>query len=341
MIKKLPIGNSKVLTYDYEAYPLTIMEAYGREHMEWMLSNYIQLSSRKDIIANKEVFLAFHDDLGLNSPFLKVQHMYWSILSEYEIEMIDFFKTNIDLGCYLYLKVDEYFIPNHYAYNRYHYIHDIMVFGYDDKNFIVLGYDDKGRYREMKVLYDTLVEAFYNNFIDKTENAWADDIYFIKYKKYNFKFNINIVKYCLFDYINSINRLERYKRFSNPIKDVVYGLEVFDKVCEYLNYLKLDKNIFYGGKNIDNRIFRIIMEHKELMLERIEFINKLYGGFGDLYDEYVQINKIASKTHFIAIKYQVTKDKKLLNVLLDNVIKIKKMDKEVLSKVYDRLLYLD
>ena len=77
------------------------------------------------------------------------------------------------------------------------------------------------------------------------------------------------------------------------------------------------------------------------MLERIEFINKLYGWFGYLYDEYVQINKIASKTHFIAIKYQVTKDKKLLNVLLDNVIKIKKMDKEVLSKVYDRLLYLD
>jgi hypothetical protein len=63
--------------------------------------------------------LAFYEDQALKSPFLKIQHLYWSALSGYNnVDIIDFFKQNIDMGYYLFIKIDEYYIPNRSSYKK-------------------------------------------------------------------------------------------------------------------------------------------------------------------------------------------------------------------------------
>jgi len=66
MKKRLKFSVPDIQTYVYELYPLGIMDANGDEYKEWMLSNYVQLNSHDDIITEKEVFLAFYDDVGMD-----------------------------------------------------------------------------------------------------------------------------------------------------------------------------------------------------------------------------------------------------------------------------------
>ena len=341
MKKRLKFSVPDIQTYVYELYPLGIMDANGDEYKEWMLSNYVQLNSHDDIITEKEVFLAFYDDVGMKSPFLKTQHFSWSIMSQYQLDFVEFFKMNINLGCYLYFKVDEYYIPNRYAYNKYRYIHDIMIIGYDENNFIVLGYNNKGKFSEMKIPFFVFMDALTSNTADINKNEWQDDIYFIKYISADYKFNINAVKFALYDYLNSISTIEKNKRFSSPLKNTVYGLRVYDKVVEYLEIIKTQGNVFWGGENIDNRIFRIIMEHKKLMLERIKLINIRYGGYDDIYNMYIAVERMAQSLHLLAVKYQITGDKKIVDKLIELIKRIKHDDEKILGELYKRIQYVD
>lgn len=337
MERKLDFKLADISTYVYEGYPLGIMKTHGEKYREWMLSNYVQLNCHKNIIKEKCVFLAFYGDVGIYSPFIKKEHFCWSILSKYDINLIKFFKDNIDLGCYLYFKVDEYYIPNRDAYRNYHFLHDIMIIGYGDDYFITIGYDDKGQCSEMNISIETFMEALNNNKSDIKKNQWQDSIYFMRYVDADYEFNINLVKLTLKEYLNSTCKMDQMKRFTNPLKDTVFGVEVYDKVLEYLDILINVGNIFYGGGNIDNRIFRGIKEHKQLMYDRIRLIQTKTGGVNDLIEKYSKINKLASSVHYLAIKYQLSLDKEVL-VKLKKMIRIIKQDDEiVLGKLYERL----
>ncbi len=49
MNKILLVKEPIVKTYLFEAYPLTIMAAYGNEYEPWLLSNYIHIDCNNDI----------------------------------------------------------------------------------------------------------------------------------------------------------------------------------------------------------------------------------------------------------------------------------------------------
>lgn len=89
-----------------------------------------------------------------------------------------------------------------------------------------------------------------------------------------------------------------------------------------------------GSNDIKNA-----MEHKDLMLERIEFLSRKMDNLEDVFEEYKRIREISEITHHLAVKYQLTADRKLLNKLIENVEFIKKRDGELLQKLYDRLCF--
>lgn len=68
--KILPLKEAKVVTYNFEAFPMSILEANGDEYYEWLYTNYIQLNSHNDIKKSGNLFLAFYDSRALKSPYL-------------------------------------------------------------------------------------------------------------------------------------------------------------------------------------------------------------------------------------------------------------------------------
>lgn len=130
---------------------LGIMEANGNDYKEWMLSNYIQLNCHDDIYRDRDVFFAFYGDIGIYSPYLKVQKLSWSYVRMLGMDLIPLFKKSIELGCYLYFKLDEFYVPNRRTFGKSHYIHDNLILGYDEECFIVLGYNCKGICEKIKL----------------------------------------------------------------------------------------------------------------------------------------------------------------------------------------------
>lgn len=336
MEKRLEFKLADVSTYVYEGYPVAIMSLHGDKHKEWMLSNYIQLNCRKNIIEDKYLFLAFYDDIAINSPFIKKEHFCWSLLSKYDLDLVSFFKKNIDLGCYLYFKIDEYYIPHRVAYNNNHFIHDNLVIGYGEDYFIVVGYDDAGLCSEKKISIKDFMQGLRNNKPDIDKNEWKDSIYFMRYADADYKFNINLVKNSLREFLDSEGKMDQIKRYSNPLEDTVFGMEVYDKILEYMDTLIEVGNIFLC-EGIDNRIFRCIMEHKKLMLERIKMIEQKIGGVDDLIVKYEKTSKLASSLHFLAIKYNISPNDKLLYDIRSRIQQIQQEDRILLEELYNRI----
>lgn len=337
MEKELNMATPEIATFVYEGYMLGIMQANGDAYREWMYSNYVQLNCHDDIITDKEVFVAFYGDVAINAPFFKKVKLSWSVLREWKLDLVVFFKKNIDLGCYLYFKVDDYYIPHRYATNNTHYMHDELIMGYDDKNFIVLGYGDDGQCSKQKVPYGQFMEALENNHAVIDKNEWQDDIYFLKYVHYDYKLNLSAICAQLYDFLHSINRKEENSLFKNPLLDTVYGLKVYDRMLLYLNVLMEQGNIFSGGENIDNRMFRIIMEHKKVMWDRIKILNDIYGGLDDLYERYEPVKERAKDIHMMAVKYQITSSKRLLSRLIAGMQYIRDADERILGELLERL----
>lgn len=337
MMKELEMATPDVSTYVYEGYPLGIMKAHGEAYKEWLFSNYIQLNCHDDIIRNKEVFLAFYGDRAMHSPFLKIVRLSWAMLREMDIELVPFFKKNIDLGFYLFFKVDQYYIPNRYAYEKFHYLHDELIIGYDEEAFVILGYGDDGKCSKQKVSFAQFLDALNNNLSILDKKEWQDDIYFFHYVDADYKLNLNAICSKLYDYLNCINREEECNSFSNPFNDTVYGLDVYKKVIEYLDILMTKGNIFRGGENIDNRIFRLIMEHKVIMFDRITVLNSIYGGLDEVCDSYLKIKRKAENVHMLAVKYQVKPAKRIIKKIRNEIDFIREADKFVLSDLLNIL----
>ena len=335
MEKELDFVEPEVMTYDYELYPLGIMKAHGERYKEWMLSNYIQLNCHENIARDKEVFLAFYDDSGMKSPFLKVEKLLWSVTRSMGYDMKAFFRKCIDLECYIFLKIDEFYIPHRWAYRKHRFLHDNLIIGYDDENFIVLGYDENNECTRQKVHQDQMMEGLYSNQSDLEKKVWEDDIYIYRYVDYDYKLNIKLIKESLYNFLHSTEHQEEVKRFAKPLEDTVFGLAVYDKVLEYLKILSEGKDLFQG--NIDIRIFRLLREHKRIMLERIQVIHSKFENLNGMYEKYEKIFQIADMTYMIAIKYRVKEDKEYLYRMAEYVRSMKQGDQTVLGELYERL----
>lgn len=340
-MKILPMVEPIIQTYHYDSYPISIMKAHGDEYLKWVLSNYIQLNAFKDIIKRQDVFLEFYGPQGFTAPFLNTQLVLWSAFTNLEININDYIIKHIEQEYYLYFQVDEYYIHNRKAYKNQHYIHDLLIYGYDEEEEIynVVGYNQDFIYRESTVTFKEFQEAFCNNNIDKEENYWADRIFMFKYKDSNYEFNIDLIKHLLTEYLNSKNTYERYNRFNNPTREKVYGLETYNKVLEHLDYAKRDIKCFkhLPEGHIDNRMFRLIMEHKQLMLMRLEYINKNITDISNIIKEYTLVVKIAQNSILLSIKYEITHSKKILDSLIENIKMIQEKDNILLNDLLKKI----
>lgn len=340
--KKLPLGEALTSTYLYDAYPLSVLPAHGNDYLEWFLSNYIQLNANKDIVKENNVFLEFYGPQALKSPFLNKQNILWSAFTNLGINVHDYVKLHIDQEYYIYCQVDEYYIPNRQAYQAYHFIHDLFVYGYNDidRIYYILGYNKDFIFSESTCSYNDFEKGFRNNFMDKTKFVWSDKIRVFQYNNtYKYHFNLELVKHLLTEYLSGQNSYETLNRFDEPRYDRVYGIDVFDKVLEHLTIVKENSLSVNKSKEIylDNRIFRLIMEHKKIMMMRMKYINEHFMDISDLLSSYKQVEEIAGKNHGISIKFRNNENVVLLDKLKENIKLIVTLDREVLQALVEKI----
>ena len=157
-------------------------------------------------------------------------------------------------GYYIEVSLDEYFVKNRLRYNKIHYVHNNLLYGYEQApdGLYALGYNVK--------LESTLVPR------DVFEKAINEDeiikVYKFKCNNQFVPFSLNNFLMNLSDFIEGAHSGERYCNVL-PSNDGVYGLNVFKELLSTERGQCIVEH--------DVRISYLLFEHVSLMLDRLDY----------------------------------------------------------------------
>lgn len=334
---ELELLEPPITCYLHHSYPLTVA-MFHKDFDSWFFSNYIQLEYK---VENDTLNFFTYPLCGSTvfCPLIDYRILDLEFIFKANMNVIDFIKNSINQGYYVITYVDEFFIPERIVYlEKMHLRHEIMIYGFDINKsiFNVIGYTDKGAYAPSCVSFS----EFKNSFLSSINKA--NDIMLLKAKdktSFNpsYEFDIESVKNLLSEYLLSKNSSANLRPFGNPY-DYVYGISVYKQLIMYYQNVLQSKN----EENCDIRHFHLLYEHKKTMVSRLEYLTekKYINTKNDFISIFMNFKKDALKLRNSLIKYNISKDKMLLNTVIDTLQKMYKGEKETIEELLNHLLSL-
>lgn len=278
---------TKQLDKSYQDYSVTITAFLGEnQYYNWFFSNYIQLYGR-NIYATEYFIDYFVAPERKNSmmytihSLLEYHHINRRILKKCNIDLINFIKANIEDGNYVEVVLNQKFIPVT-GHKKNNYFHQTLIYGYSDTEEIlyieVVGRDGK--------LNCTSIS--YGDFINASEVNY-ERMVVIKYDplEQGYSLDISNVIESLVDYLQGRDYEEGFRyllqRESSNCENRGKNINFVEQKHFYLDRYKK----IYGHKLLpffmnnlqmfdymlrDIRIVYVWKEHKDVMLERIKFL---------------------------------------------------------------------
>ncbi len=305
MRKTLPFySDVHVDTYHYLAYPYGIIKAnYNNE--QYYNSLFKHCSSLIWYGANSPTQLAFDSYYFTWWEHFKKEEIDNSLIKSQSNSIVKYIKSCIDKNRYIYLCVDDYYIPNRFCYKREHFKHDLLIYGYDDssKSFLIAGYNNKGHYSIDNLSFEDLVKANPEDFVLLSVN-----------EKYALKYNKS-------DYLELINR---YILSDEKTR----GINSLYKLLDYVDEIKNDYTLY------DVKPFIVLLKHKSVIHM---LLNKAKdkSSYEDLILKYENQFDICNKIKFSMMKYRFTKDKTLLSDVKTMINESMDLDYHCLQKIQE------
>lgn len=259
---RLPVSEDVIArAYQFYAYPVSIIEANDPTKVEWTLTNFVHLVY--DTGPRSRVPMCFYIVDYADNPHLdvmrteaeRIHDMVGSRLAEFAAE-------RLARGWYLYLNVDEHDIPHRYVYGSKRISHDLLVHGFDaDAGTVdVLGYDETSTFRSVAIPAHALDRAFSAH--RELGSPWRHFVMYRFIPDSTFEFDKEFVAREIRKYLNSENPTAALHEPWNR----EFGLKVWR--C-YADELAACRN---GELAYDFRSPRLLYEHSQLMLSRIELM---------------------------------------------------------------------
>lgn len=234
----------------------------------------------------------------------------------------------MDKGYYLYTDVNERYIPNRHAYQKYDFSQSILFYGLETSQkkmnsiaYAICNTDDSFQY--------TAEELSYFDFIKSIKNMHERNyIHFFKNKaEYLFSFDINLLLLQLKDYINSQNTA--FPEQCNPNR--VYGIRIYDAVIEYFKSSEMTRP---GEAIYLMKTTKLLLEHKQCMLQRIKYMdsNNIIASKNYIL-EYNKIVQTFTKIHHLSIKYTFTQSVATKELICKEIKKTVEMENSILQKL--------
>ena len=240
----------------------------------WYYNSFINYYLR---IGNNALFFSLNEKEF--DKFFYHSNIHHSFLQDNSLTKNNFINA-INDNHYIIIQVDYYCIQYYSRYKKAHFVHPLLVYGYDSikDEFNVLIFDEtKGVFKE-RLSSDILIIAlksakeYYQNGFPDIDNGLVGFYKFKNFAKYEF----DIVFYIheLLNYINATGNLqELYFIFHHnvEIKQNSFGIGVYDKILDSLS--KKNPKVY---PDIDYRVIHMIWEHKKWMVKSIRYISQYY-----------------------------------------------------------------
>lgn len=330
----LPITEPLIKNYPQHAFYLSIISD-KEECLPWIFSNYtnMYLSNWKND--------GFFIDYFVQTPehhfhpwFKDSQRLHRNSILNTNIEFIVFLKQQINLGYYIWLHVDEYYIPQTYSYNKKKsFSHAILIYGYEDKTktFKIMAFLEYGKYSKSEVDYSMLQQAFLGCEI------YDDYLNYIHLLKLNpeihngktYGFDISIFIKDIKDYYESKNIMEDYKKFYDIslYDDRTFGLNIYIELRKYF-IVHLDKKI-----DVNTRLLYTLFEHKKFMNMKLDYIQK--NGYYNFDPQLIEgFHELETKVRILLntfLKYRLTNNKLYIEKVIEKLEFIHLTERELLK----------
>ena len=318
---ELPITEPLYSTYQFQG-PCTAIAIDNSSVRNWYFNEVMNLSCNRKFLK------------GYTTPDLMIPKSAWWECPHLEFVGItarfvgghinSIIKNMIDEGYYVFFQeIDDYYVEGKSWYKKRHFGHDGLICGYDqnDKTYCLYSYDENWVYRKFWTTQASLDAGriameklgIYPNFhafkIHSTYIDFSPERVYINLKEY---LDSNLKKYPLRDGEN------------------VYGIVVQRFIAEYMETL-------YKGiipyERTDKRVFRLIWEHKKVMLERIQLVEKALGLDNSLSERYSLLVESANTMRMIYASHNIRRRDSVLPVIQKLLLKLIQDEKRILNKL--------
>lgn len=359
--KELKIKIQRDITvYTHHALPLCIILA-DKNLYPWYCEHYIQLYSITD--NNGKLTMDFLEYWAPYRFFMEQSYLgYMDVENITNMEC--FVKKKIENNKYVAIYLDEYYLKSKDMYQKKHYVHPSLIYGYDDekKEFLAVGFGKDDVFNKMTFKYNEFCTAFKQGKMHYRDMVpWAEMSAFETFEqlesKETYPFSLERFLEKLRQYIcaeadDSILFCRGLKKELEHDEQIKYGMDIYEDIIHHL------KNLLLGKGTIGFRSIHLLYEHAKAIKRSLNFISEIYAVSDDFLqkkNEYEEVVKLTGQFRFQYLKtalcqgadymkdYRLEKiqDEKLISCFVDDVKQIRKKEEEILKDIYASLSSLN
>lgn len=338
--KVLPMSYPCITSYPMHANMLACVAQY-EDSMQWFYNYYVQICMEKDLL-NRYCFIDFCVPQSWKScPWFHFQRINRELVEKGWDSISKFILDCIDSDYYVYLYLDQFYIPEARQYQTRHFAHDSFIYGYDRLNeqFNIADFYQHFKYSFSTISFSQISKAFEDKELLESADQLGG-IILVKPEKYEyFRFDVKLLRSFIEDYLQSKPCRKRYTdNYRIDIGDNrdlwVYGLEVYSYILKYLE-LVLEQKVL-----LDLRAFQVLVDHKTLMISRIKYLadNKMLTEADFFYREFEAIKHEFMLIRNQAIRSFVTGNKEGVKKIISRIPQVIIKERDTLEKLLENLV---
>ncbi len=348
--KELKIKVQKDLT-TYLNYSLPLCAILSEDkYYPWFYQHFVQLYTLNDDEGN--LWVDYLEDLDFFKDVADKHFYDYKSLIEVK-DILNFIINNIDMDNYVIVFLDEYYLPHKLSYMKEHFLHQLMIYGYNEETqiFNTIAFNEDGEFKKDDYTFEQINQAYElgKNYY-QTSPIWVlnETLEIIKLKETEdkYEFSLDLFLEELNTYL--LGQGDYSKIRPNNLKTngtiASFNFKVFDELIIHLN------DLIQGKETMDYRYMHLLFEHKSIMHRRLEYIagihkpnNKLNLLLQDYKEEVVRRTLKARNLFFKQMIMLESDDPnqsfvtKTLQSIIDIIQLTKEKEKSLLMDIYSEM----
>jgi hypothetical protein len=333
MKKYLPISLQKEINgYLFYALPYCVLKS-NTGLSDWILENYINCYCF-DLPAFSYIDAATYQTKTAINEAMDIDTISYDIL-ELSWDISQLIINSINSERYIVIFLDEFYIEGREAYQNRYFLHEMLIFGYDDDNFYYIAFDKKQRFAIQNFPKTNINDAYWKGKEIATNfNLWQEynhSIILLKNRELpEYRFSrerfIDKVK-C---YSKGIPGCHNYLIMKTKGETFFYGVN---------NTLMFESYILSGRENSFNFYTAIHSwyEHKRGLLSRFKYVRNKFvqeGYLDSIIEKYSGLVDDANILRMLSLKSQSFDNGRNFKKIIEKSLQIYECESKILEDVY-------
>ena len=335
--RQLTTGTPEVIAYLHHAYPLSVAAAQPAFRDNWLFNNYLQLRCQRGLVGAQAVtefdFYLLPSHFTSWGGVLRMQQIPPSLLWRARSEILEAIVAAIDQQFYVQVPADEFYVPRRAAHGQRHYVHELMLFGYDrrERTFDILGFDEQLEFGAQRIAFSDLEDAI--ALADLSQHYDRGGVRLYQLHEQAYPADPTLVSEFLDDYLAAHDTSQRFRALEPVKPGYLYGMAVYEELASFF------QSVSEQPGAMDIRPLQLIWEHKRCMQLRLQRLVGLGWLANDTAQgrDYEPVTERANSLRLLGLKYLMTSNGALLARIAQGLRELAELERGVLAPVLSQL----